>query len=485
LLLGLALACSGQGPHELLVLVNRNSTGSVAVAETFVRLRQVPRLNVVELDVPNVHWRESIQISPARFTKYIWGPASAAAQKRGIDDHILAWVYSTDFPVRVTCEPPFSLLGMTFLRNRRLDIESIRLPAEVAKQLHQKAQGLILRVKLGWYMSPLFAGPGWPGALAYPPVSLDAQAARLRTEMPLPSMMLGYTGTNGNTQAEIVACLRRGLESDGTRPEGTVYYLSGRTNQVRAVIRRWQFPGACRELARFGVDGVVTDRFPTGADRVIGLMMGAATVRPARIRKFVPGAMAEHLTSLAAAFDAARPPQTKLTEWIRAGATASAGTVSEPRSMWQKFPHARFFAHYASGCTMLESFYQAVFSPLQTLFVGEPLAAPWRPLDVLRIRGPDTPTVSGQVAFSAHVQAADGREYSDFVCLLDGRVVGPPVADPQLTLDTTGMNNGQHTIRIVGRLSGPVRTQVFAVKRFVVRNAAPARRRLPWQRKGK
>ena len=44
--------------------------------------------------------------------------------------------------------------------------------------------------------------------------------------MPLPSMALGYMGEKGNTQDEILSCLRRGVASDGTHPSGTVYFVA-------------------------------------------------------------------------------------------------------------------------------------------------------------------------------------------------------------------------------------------------------------------
>jgi hypothetical protein len=48
--------------------------------------------------------------------------------------------------------------------------------------------------------------------------------------------------------------------------------------------------------------------------------------------------------------------------------------VTEPKNTWTKFPHARFFVHYASGCSAMESFYQSILSPVQILLLGDPLS---------------------------------------------------------------------------------------------------------------
>ena len=64
--------------------------------------------------------------------------------------------------------------------------------------------------------------------------------------------------------------------------------------------------------------------------------------------------------------------------WLKAGATASYGTVSEPCSHWQKFPHpAVLLKHYLAGGTAVEAYWKSVAWPAQGLFIGEPLAAPY------------------------------------------------------------------------------------------------------------
>ena len=117
---------------------------------------------------------------------------------------------------------------------------------------------------------------------------------------------------------------------------------------------------------------------PKGAQRVVIAQTGLA-VLPAGIAAldWVPGALADHLTSYGGLLDATEG-QTPATAWLEAGATASYGTVSEPCNHLQKFPlPPLLLGHYLQGVTALEAYWKSVAWPLQSVFVGEPLAAPF------------------------------------------------------------------------------------------------------------
>ncbi len=447
ILTGIALlfagVCHALGPHELLVLANRNSPRSVDLAREYLRLRQVPDCNLVELDLPHAVWASPYEISTNAFTTLIWEPAMRATRERGIDDHILAWAYSIDMPVRVRTEPPVSVTGMTFIRNR--------LPPADA-------------VAKGLYGSAFFAGPDRPGVAGFPSQSLDNQRSWQGDDMPIPAMLLGFAGDRGNTREEIGDCLRRGAASDGTAPEGTVYFITN--TDIRTLSRRWQFAGAARELAEANVTAVVTNALPADGPPILGVLHGLADIDLGTRRTFAPGCMAEHLTSFGAVFE--NGSQTKLTAWIRAGATASAGTITEPMSNWAKFPHARYFVHAAAGGTVMESFYQSIKCPLQTLPVGEPLACPWRPAARLTLRGLPEGPLHAPVTVSASVECATGCTFNRTLFLLDGRTLQPAGKAAEVTLNPAGLTHGEHTLRAVGYTVGPVRHQVFAEVTFRV-----------------
>ena len=113
------------------------------------------------------------------------------------------------------------------------------------------------------------------------------------------------------------------------------------------------------------------------ANQVLIYETGLATVPDLDRVRFVPGALADHLTSFGGVLDGSGGQMTVLA-WIDAGATASYGTVSEPCSHPQKFPHPQvLLLNYMQGATALEAYWRSVVWPQQGLFVGEPLAAPF------------------------------------------------------------------------------------------------------------
>ena len=443
MLLVCPLAARALAPHEVLVLSNRRSVDSVQIAKEFMKLRQVPQVNHVRLDLPPSVTRSPGTIKHADFTRLIWSPAMRAMRAGGIEDQILAWVYSVDFPVRIEAKPSVSIQGLTFLRNRMPEYDDVRY---------------------GMYASPLFAGPNNRRGIPHYSQTFDVYRKWLKDEMPLPSMMLGYTGERGNTPETVTACLRRGAVSDGAAPKGTVYFV--RSKDIRSTCRQWQYPAAVGELRAMGIKAVITERFPAGRNDIIGLFMGSASAHPEKA-SYLPGSMAEHFTSAAAVFHTGH--QTKLSAWLKAGVTASAGTVTEPYSIWSKIPSARFFVHYGAGCTMIESYFQSIRCPLQILLVGDPLAAPWAPQAGMKLLGPaDGKSVSGTVRINAAVASAELSHYGEFAYLLDGRAFRSGCT---LDLDTRELKNGPHRLRAVAYRTGFVRNPVFAEVEITVTNA--------------
>lgn len=113
------------------------------------------------------------------------------------------------------------------------------------------------------------------------------------------------------------------------------------------------------------------------ADRVLLYLTGRDRIDHLDKVKFLPGALADHLTSFGGMLDASHGQMTVLS-WIDAGATASYGTTSEPCSHLQKFPDPQaLLLFYAQGASAIEAYWKSVRWPQQGLFVGEPLAAPF------------------------------------------------------------------------------------------------------------
>ena len=171
------------------------------------------------------------------------------------------------------------------------------------------------------------------------------------------------------------ALIDRGVDADGSSPAGTAYLLST-SDQARSV-RGASYPlveTVLKGRARVRVleqDALMNARdvlfYFTGKDRVDGL----DTLR------FVPGAVADHLTSFGGMLTDSG--QMSALRWLEAGATGSYGSVVEPCNLPQKFPHpAVVAAMYLRGETLIEAYWKSVAMPGQGVFVGEPLAAPFR-----------------------------------------------------------------------------------------------------------
>lgn len=114
-----------------------------------------------------------------------------------------------------------------------------------------------------------------------------------------------------------------------------------------------------------------------GKQRVLLYETGLTRVPQLDTLGWVPGALADHLTSFGGRLDGGYG-QMSILEWIASGATASYGTVSEPCAHPQKFPHPQvLLLTYLQGATAIEAYWKSVAWPQQGVFIGEPLAAPF------------------------------------------------------------------------------------------------------------
>ena len=103
---------------------------------------------------------------------------------------------------------------------------------------------------------------------------------------------------------------------------------------------------------------------------------GLANVSGLNTNTYVPGALADHLTS--GGGNLFGTEQMSALRWLEAGVTASYGTVTEPCAHAEKFPAASVLVKsYFRGNTALEAYTKSVRQPSQGVFVGDPLARPF------------------------------------------------------------------------------------------------------------
>jgi uncharacterized protein (TIGR03790 family) len=174
---------------------------------------------------------------------------------------------------------------------------------------------------------------------------------------------------------EARSLIDRGVRSDGSNPTGTAYLLStsDRSRNVRHVF----YPDAERMLqGQFRVQRMTQDRL-TDKDDVMFYFTGTAHVEGLGTLVFLPGAIGDHLTSTGGNLHGTS--QMSALRWLEAGATASYGTVVEPCAFAQKFPNPIVaIGHYLRGETLIEAYWKSVLMPGQGIFIGEPLAAPFK-----------------------------------------------------------------------------------------------------------
>jgi uncharacterized protein (TIGR03790 family) len=308
-------------PRELGVVVNTADPYSVEIGEYYVRRRGIPRANVVFVTLPVGH---------GEITRAAFGPARAQVQAglpRSVQALALAWTT----PYRVEC--------------------------------------LSVTTAFAFGFDPAFCAEGCRRTRASP--YFDSPSAAPFRDLGLrPAMLLA-----GSSVAEGKALIERGVTADSSFPAGTAYLLStsDRTRNARA--SRYALATALDVPVR--VRRVDADALRDRHD-VLFYFTGAVSVAGLDTLRFLPGAIADHLTSTGGVLDG--HDQMSVLRWLEAGATGSYGAVMEPCNFPAKFPQpAVVIARYARGETLIEAYWKSVAWPGQGVFVGEPLAAPFRP----------------------------------------------------------------------------------------------------------
>jgi uncharacterized protein (TIGR03790 family) len=303
------------------VVINASDPLSVAVGEYYARRRKIPASNVIR-----VRFAASVPEMPVQVFLRIKAQVDATTP-RDVQAYALTWAA----PYRVGC------MSMTSAFAFGYD------PSYCATGC------------MPTRLSPYFNSPS------------RAPASDLHVR---PAMMLA-----GSSLPEIKALVDRGIESDGTSPRGTAYLLltTDKARDSRALI----YPVAQRSGSAFiHIEILKQDLLEYRTD-VMFYFTGLASVAGLDTLRFLPGAIADHLTSFGGMLTDSS--QMSALQWLKAGATGSYGTVVEPCNFPQKFTDpAIVIARYIHGETLLEAYWKSVAWPGQGVFIGEPLAAPYR-----------------------------------------------------------------------------------------------------------
>lgn len=324
LLLGLVLlavdaAAENLGPTELGVIYDRGDAASARIARYYAQRRQIPQGNLIGLSVP-----ERDTISREEFD------ALRTTMLQRLPTHVQALLLVWSKPYAVECMSVTTAFAAGYQ------------PGFCEPGCRRTTT------------SPLFDTRGW----------LPADTVGW-----LPAMLLPVAD-----EALAKAVIERGVRADGTAPAGTAYLV--RTADVARNVRAAGF-GEAEILLSDRVRIVdITIPVERHLDGILAYFTGAVRVAELNNLEFRPGAVADHLTSYGGVLDATS--QMPALDWLRQGATASYGTVSEPCAYPGKFPNPRVLLdRYLHGDTLLEAYWKSVEMPGQGLFIGEPLARPF------------------------------------------------------------------------------------------------------------
>lgn len=307
--------------HELAIIVNDRDPLSVQIAQYYRERRAIPLGNVVH-----------VRFDPQRVDIPI---DDFTTMRTAIEHHLPSSIQA---------------IALTWARPYRVGCMSVTAAFTVGYDANFCAQ-------MGCRKAPT-------SKLFDSPTVRPFQDVRMRPAMALAA--LNFTDAK--------ALIDRGIQSDKTHPKGTVYLLStsDRTRDVRSL----QFEEVQQRFGkRIHVETLHTDTL-RGKSDVLIYITGSQAVAALDTLHFIPGALADHLTSFGGQLTDSS--QMSALRWLEAGATASYGTVVEPCNLPMKFPApAVFLDWYLRGATVLEAYWKSVAWPWEGIFIGEPLASPF------------------------------------------------------------------------------------------------------------
>jgi hypothetical protein len=462
-------AAASSGPESVLLVANPRSLDSISIANYYAERRHIPARNYLFLD-----WDPKQETTDVdTFRKSILLPVIKAAKLPVPGRQIDYVVYSSDFPWGIRIDEDIKKFTAAIEKQGQSD------PARSITK--SKAWGTFTPVAsingltylwemvmtgdfyikwdCNWYArtgaTEQAAEPtlGFSSATAFGP---RGEAGTGSGRHYMLSMVLGVTAGRGNTRAEVLNYLNRSAKADGTRPPGTIYFM--RNDDIRSKVRQDGFADAVAKLKAVGVSAsVLAGNVPEGKNDVQGAMLGVADFDwKASHSTILPGAICEHFTSFGGEMHA-NAGQTPLSVWLRNGATASSGAVTEPYAIRYKFPLPMMQVHYARGCTVAESFYQAVQGPYQLLIVGDPLCRPWAKIPEITVTGLTAgQIVRGKISIQPTARFPGEVKAEHFNLFLDGQKVRDCLPEGTLEFDTAPIADGAHELRVVAESKGPL-----------------------------
>lgn len=412
----------GLGPTNCLVIVNSNDPESLAVANAYRERRQIPDRNFVFLDYKG----DKSTISIEEFDANIRAPVLTHIQQKDLTKQIAVWVTTTGFPHVIGKN---SLSGVIYFGAEHTPVNS-----------------------------PEMGPAGFPLASGYFGSMQEFKPATGATPQFL-HMRLDAGGLEATLRM-----IDRSVQADGTHPKGVVHLCDGVGPRES---RKISIPPTVRFLQTLEIPVVHHENtyFFENARNVLGIYTGTWDF-PLRNVEFVPGALADHLTSLGGALH--NPlDQMLCTVWLKNGCSATYGTVVEPYNYPMKFPTAMMYAYYALGFSAVETYWMSVQWPQQGLFMGDPLTRPFgSPPTIALPNLKPGQTLAATASIDLDVVASDiGAGVADVDVYLDDRPAGTMVPPPIPPDTTVTLRIGEKQFQYKTRVKEGLANIVSALKR--------------------
>lgn len=311
---------TGLTAHELAVVVNEADPLSVAIGDYYRRKRGIPPSNIIRVRITSTG--------------------------ESVPEHEFLRLRSE---VMAQTPPEVQAYALTWVKPYRVDCMSITTAFAAGFDRAFCSEGC-RRTRLSPYFDSNSRRPytdlGWRPTMSIAALAFK-QARRL---------------------------IDRGAAAGQGAALGRAYLVQ--TDDVHRNVRAATFADAKRMVSpRIDLEIVKAPALQEKHD-VMFYFIGAVAVDKLETIRFLPGAVADHLTSFGGDLTGTR--QMSSLRWLEAGATGSYGTVVEPCNVPGKFPHvALLMRRYLAGETLLEAYWKSVAMPGQGLFIGDPLARPY------------------------------------------------------------------------------------------------------------
>jgi hypothetical protein len=440
---GLAAACvlacasgmarAGGGPENALLIIDPNSAESLYVGNYYRAARNLPDANVLYMD-PNAGSYQSwsgVNLN---------GFNGKLAQSR-IADHIDYVIVTpgNDFLV-----PAPGLISDGCFPVTAFSIASVYTMAQIKSDI---VGGGLSSQHPNMYYSTVTSEPrAFRSTVSWLSGSPSTSSSARRYYI---GAMLGSTAAAGNTIPEILAMIDRSVAADGTRPAGTFYFMDNSGDPARNV-RAPQFPATVSAIAGLGGTAqTLAGLLPPGGSVCLGVMSGFSNANiVGQNMVIVPGAFCDHLTSYAGVLSGTS--QSEMSEWIRAGASGSAGTVEEPCNYLGKFNNPRFHAFYYQGMSLGEAYLRTMaYIPFQNLLYGDPLTRPFARIPTVSATLPGS-AVAGMFQFTPTASTTQpGAFITSLDLLIDGVLYSSALPGFPFSVNTTKLTDGWHDVRVM------------------------------------